>query len=257
MNMNLEEFSTLVLIKKDNHILSSYVKYNGELLDPRSEYRLVKEFKVKKEDIFWKYDCGTQTEAVKFQRKAHLILKLFYNSGVGDLYGIDENTVKTVFELVKKYNDRDSMVKAYNLIYFRKKWNEYQENERGILYFMKDFTEDGKVYFKVGVTNEEKGAEGRLEELKREHYLSEYAMVMDQFLFEKRSWTEYFEGLIHIFLSSNKISSPYRPQAKYGNKEDNFDECFDCDETQINIVRGYLISHNTPEKVIEQFKGNK
>lgn len=253
---DLEQYSTLILIEtKNDGIISSYVKYNGDQLAASSEYRLATKFGVSKSQIIWHHDCGTQTEAVKLQRRYHLATKLFYNAGTGNVKINADLAINTMNYLLR-FDSRDDMIELYNHIYTYV--NKDNDEERGILYIMKDFTED-KVFYKIGTTCESKGAEGRLAELKRSHYLSECAFVVDQIMTDSRYIADYFEGLFHIIFADKKISCPNRKQNVNGNKFDNFDETFEIDNADVINIMSVMMKHRTPEEFIEQFnkiKGN-
>lgn len=254
---DLQQYSTLVLIEtKNDGIISSYVKYNGDQLASSSEYRLHMKFGISASQIIWHHDCGTQDEAVKLQRRYHLVTKLFYNAGKGNV-NIDAKTAINVMNYLMEYNTRSSMINLYNYLYGR--LNKEETEDRGILYIMKDFAED-KVFYKIGTTNDSKGAEGRLAELKRAHYLSECAFVVDQIMTDNRYIADFFEGLFHIIFSDKKISCPNRQQNVNGNKYDNFDETFDIDEADVINIMSVMMKYRSPEEFIEQFnkvKGDK
>jgi len=84
-----------------------------------------------------------------------------------------------------------------------------------------------------------KGACGRLEQLKAEHYLSNRAACIISHDIDSYFTAETAEGYFQAMFFSKKMESPYRPNNSYGTR-DLCDECYRLNDTDIEAIKKTL-----------------
>lgn len=237
----INKYNTLGFFKAGNLFISSYIAIdsNNRILPEcinrlKNHYGNIKPLNAIK--------MNNARECSEIQKLAHAILKLIYNpdkSNAGSLFldrGTNEDEIMLIFEMCYKGCKINQMLK-----YFFAVANKIDNvGEQGILYIMRDFGPDGNRFYKIGTTNVDKGAEGRLKELKREQYLSDAACVIDQYLFEDRKTADIIEGMLHLVFHKNKISCPNRKQNDKGMLSDKFDETYILSDEDIKSILGRI-----------------
>lgn len=237
----INKYNTLGFFKAGNLFISSYIAIDSNnRIAPESINRL--------KNLYGNIQplnaikMNNARECSEIQKLAHAILKLIYNSdksNAGSLFldrGTNEDEIMLIFEMCYKGCTINQMLK-----YFFRVANKIDNvGEQGILYIMRDFGPDGNRFYKIGTTNVNKGAEGRLKELKREQYLSDAACVIDQYLFEDRKTADIMEGMLHLVFHKNKISCPNRKQNDKGMLSDKFDETYILSDEDIKSILGRI-----------------
>ena len=91
----------------------------------------------------------------------------------------------------------------------------------------------------MGLTNQGKGATGRLEQLKAAHYLSERATCIISHNIDSYFTAEIVEGYFQAMFFSKKMVSPYRPNNSNGTR-DLCDECYRLNDADIAAINTTL-----------------
>lgn len=91
----------------------------------------------------------------------------------------------------------------------------------------------------MGLTNQGKGATGRLEQLKAAHYLSERATCIISHNIDSYFTAEIVEGYFQAMFFSKKMISPYRPNNSNGTR-DLCDECYRLNDVDIAAIKKTL-----------------
>ena len=212
---------------------------NGKICD-RSRNRLNAQCCVSPIEPVYMHTFATRDDGIKAQRTGNAIMKLFYVPGGTVDARLPQDTVKAVYELAER-NLTDAEVAKY-FINFSKKYIDLAKNrfrndlKGGLVYVMKDYDHNGKVYYKIGMTNQSKCASGRLEQLKAEHYLSGRATCVLALNFEKYFDAAEAEGYFQAFFHSKKMTAPYRPNNSYGTR-DQCDECYRLNDADIEVIK--------------------
>ena len=237
------QYDTAIIFKDINgNYVHSMVALEGNKIRDVSLDRLNRLFKLNAVEPIYMHTFATRADGIKAQRAANAILKLFYIAGDGSIdAALPEEEVKEVYELAERGLTSEEMAKCF--IKFSKKYKDIakarsRHDLKGVMYVMKDYDHDGEVYYKIGMTNQSKGATGRLEQLKAEHYLSERATCIISHNIDSYFTAEVAEGYFQAMFFSKKMISPYRPNFSNGTR-DLCDECYrlnDDDVTMINTT---------------------
>lgn len=176
------------------------------------------------------FTYSSNAEAKLVQRRFNAIFKIYYTAGIGliefmtkkntemmtvngktqpkstapamrayilDIYHKCENPNITNGELIELFKN---VMKNKDILGYKKK--------DGILYVIKDFDKNGNEFYKIGETNKNKGAEGRLNELKRTDYLSSKATIL---IDKEHNEVTMLEAYLHLRYFDKKIECPNRP----------------------------------------------
>ena len=237
----INKYNTLGFFKAGNLFISSYIAIdsNNRIL-PETMNRLKNHYG----DIqpLNAIKMNNARECSETQKLAHAILKLIYNPNKnekGSLFldrGTNEDEIMSIFRMCHKGCNLKQMLRSF----FTVANKTDNVGGQGILYIMRDFGPDGKIFYKIGTTNVDKGVEGRLKELKREQYLSDAACVIDQYLFEDRKTADIMEGMLQLVFHKNKISCPNRKQNDKGMLTDKFDETYILTDEDIKSILGRI-----------------
>ena len=212
---------------------------NGNICD-RSLNRLNERFCFSPIEPIYMHTFATRDDGIKAQREANAILKLFYVAGVGSVDArLPEDVVKEVYEYSERgHTDEEilSMYKKISKMCIGLAKSKSRTDLKGIMYVMKDYDPNGKVYYKIGQSNQRITASGRLEQLKAEHYLSSRATCVLALNFEKYFTAAKAEGYFQAFFHSKKMTAPYRPNNSYGTRDD-CDECYRLNDTDLEVIK--------------------
>lgn len=212
---------------------------NGNICDA-SRNRLNRQYCFSPIHPIYMHTFATRDDGIKAQRAANAILKLFYVAGEGSVDArLPEETVKEVYEYAERSLTDEEITKSF--IKYSKKYIDLVKNRsrndlKGLVYVMKDYDRNGFSYYKIGMTNQGKGACGRLEQLKAEHYLSSRATCILALNFEKYFNAAKIEGYFQAAFHSKKMTAPYRPNFSNGTRDD-CDECYRLNDADIETIK--------------------
>lgn len=176
------------------------------------------------------FTYSSNEEAKLVQRRFNAIFKIYYSAGIGLIeFMTKKNTAMTTVNGKTRPKSTAPAMRAYILDIYHKCENPNITNSEllelfkkvmtnkailgykkkdGIIYVMKDYDKDGNEFYKIGETNKNKGAEGRLNELKRSGYLSSNATV---FIEKEHNEATMMEAYLHLRYFDKKIECPNRP----------------------------------------------
>jgi len=162
------------------------------------------------------FTYSSNAEANLVQRRFNAIFKIYYVPRIGliefmtkkntapdmrayvlDIYHKCENPNITNRELIELFK---KVMQNKDILGYKKK--------DGILYVIKDYDKNGNEFYKIGETNKSKGAEGRLNELKRTDYLSSKATIL---IAKEHNEVTMLEAYLHLRYFDKKIECPNRP----------------------------------------------
>lgn len=239
------QYDTAIIFKDINgNYVHSMVALEGNKLRKESLERLKKIFKIKAVEPIYMHTFATRDDGIKAQRAANAILKLFYIAGAGSIdAALPSEAVKEVYELAERGLTDEEMLNMYMKLtkMFSGHAKAKSRNDlKGVVYVMKDYDYNEKAYYKIGLTNQGKGATGRLEQLKSEHYLSGRATCIISHYIDSYFTAEIVEGYFQAMFFSKKIESPYRPNNSHG-KRDLCDECYRLNDADIAVIKNTLV----------------
>lgn len=235
-------FDTAIVFRdiKGNYVHSMVgLDSNGNICDA-SRNRLNRQYCFSPIHPIYMHTFATREDGIKAQRTGNAILKLFYVAGEGSVDArLPEETVKEVYELAERGLTDEEIAKCF--IKYSKKYKDLAKNRsrndmKGLVYVIKDYDRNGVSYYKIGMTSQSKGATGRLEQLKAEHYLSGRATCVLALNFEKYFTAAKAEGYFQAFFHSKKITAPYRPNFSNGTRDD-CDECYRLNDADIEVIK--------------------
>lgn len=238
------QYDTAIIFKDINgNYVHSMVALEGNKIIDNSLQRLKRIFKLSTVEPIYMHTFATRDDGIKAQRAANAILKLFYIAGDGSIDArFPEDMVKEVYELAERCLTDEEIAKCF--IKYSKKHKDLakarsKSHLKGVMYVMKDYDPNGKVYYKIGMTNQGKGATGRIEQLKAEHYLSERATCIISHKIDSYFTAEIAEGYFQAAFYSKKMTAPYRPNNSHG-KRDLCDECYRIDDDDVAVIKKTL-----------------
>lgn len=238
------QYDTAIIFKDINgNYVHSMVALEGNKIRDVSLERLKRKFNIKAVEPIYMHTFATRDDGIKAQHAANAILKLFYIAGVGSIdAALTAEAVKEVYELTERSLTDEEMAKCF--IKLSKKYKDIAKNRcrtnlKGVIYVMKDYDYNEKAYYKIGMTNQGKGATGRLEELKTEHYLSGRATCIISHNIDSYFNAGIVEGYFQAMFFSKKMVSPYRPNNSHGNR-DLCDECYRLNDADIETINTTL-----------------
>ena len=237
-------YETAIILKdKNGNYVHSMVALEGSKIRNDSLQRLKRNFNLNAVAPIYMHTFATRDDGIKAQRAANAILKLFYKAGAGSIdSALPEEAVKEVYELAERGLTDEEMLSMYKKIikmYSGLAKAKSRTDLKGVMYVMKDYDPNGKVYYKIGLTNQGKGACGRLEQLKAEHYLSNRATCIISHDIDSYFTAETAEGYFQAMFFSKKMESPYRPNNSYGTR-DLCDECYRLNDADIEAIKQTL-----------------
>lgn len=238
------QYETAIIFKDINgNYVHSMVALEGSKIRNDSLQRLKRIFKLNAVAPIYMHTFATRDDGIKAQRAANAILKLFYKAGAGSIdAALPEEAVKEVYELAERGLTDEEMLSVYKKIskmYSGLAKAKSRSDLKGVMYVMQDYDPNGKVYYKIGLTNQGKGACGRLEQLKAEHYLSSQATCIISHDIDSYFTAETAEGYFQAMFFSKKMESPYRPNNSYGTR-DLCDECYRLNDADIEAIKKTL-----------------
>ena len=246
------QYLTAIIFKDINgNYVHSMVALEGNKIRDVSLERLKRIFNLNTVEPIYTHTFATRADGIKTQRAANAILKLFYIAGAGSIdAALPAEEVKEVYELAERDLTDEEMTKCF--IKLSKKYKDIAKNRsshdlKGAMYVMKDYDYNEKVYYKIGMTNQSKGATGRLEQLKASHYLSSKATCIISHSIDSYFTAEVAEGYFQAMFFSKKITAPYRPNNSNGTR-DLCDECYRLNDADIEVIK------QTLAKITEQNK---
>ena len=238
------QYDTAIIFKDINgNYVHSMVALEGNKLRDVSFERLKRLFKLNAVEPIYMHTFATRADGIKAQRAANAILKLFYIAGDGSIdAALPAEEVKEVYELAERGLTDEEMTNCF--IKYSKKHKDLAKAKsrtdlKGVMYVMKDYDYNGKAYYKIGLTNQSKGATGRLEQLKASHYLSERATCIISYNIDSYFTAEIAEGYFQAAFYSKKMTAPYRPNFSNGTR-DLCDECYRLNDADIAVVKKTL-----------------
>ena len=242
------QYETAIIFKDINgNYVHSMVALEGSKIRNDSIQRLKRIFKLNAVAPIYMHTFATRDDGIKAQRAANAILKLFYKAGTGSIdSALPEEAVKEVYEFAERGMTDEEMLSVYKKLtkmYSGLAKAKSRSDLKGVMYVMKDYDPNGKVYYKIGLTNQGKGACGRLEQLKAEHYLSNRAACIISHDIDSYFTAETAEGYFQAMFFSKKMESPYRPNNSYGTR-DLCDECYRLNDTDIEAIKKTLAKIN-------------
>lgn len=242
------QYETAIIFKDINgNYVHSMVALEGSKIRNDSLQRLKRIFKLNAVAPIYMHTFATRDDGIKAQRAANAILKLFYKAGTGSIdSALPEEAVKEVYEFAERGMTDEEMLSMYKKLtkmYSGLAKAKSRSDLKGVMYVMKDYDPNGKVYYKIGLTNQGKGACGRLEQLKAEHYLSSKATCIISHDIDSYFTAETAEGFFQAMFFSKKMESPYRPNNSYGTR-DLCDECYRLNDTDIEAIKKTLAKIN-------------
>lgn len=238
------QYNTAIIFKDINgNYVHSMVALEGNNIREVSLDRLKRIYQLKAVEPIYMHTFATRDDGIKAQRAANAILKLFYIAGAGSIdAALPEEAVKEVYELAERGLTDEEMLSMYmkNTKMFSGKAKAKSRNDlKGVIYVMKDYDYNGKDYYKIGLTNQGKGALGRLEQLKGEHYLSSKATCIISHDIDSYFTAEIVEGYFQAMFFSKKMVSPYRPNNSHGTR-DLCDECYILNDVDVAAIKKKL-----------------
>lgn len=241
-------YETAIIFKdKNGNYVHSMVALEGSKIRNDSLQRLKRNFNLNAVAPIYMHTFATRDDGIKAQRAANAILKLFYKAGAGSIdAALPEEAVKEVYELAERGLTDEEMLSMYTKLtkmYSGLAKAKSRSDLKGVMYVMKDYDPNGKVYYKIGLTNQGKGACGRLEQLKAEHYLSSKATCIISHDIDSYFTAEKAEGFFQAMFFSKKMESPYRPNNSYGTR-DLCDECYRLNDTDVEAIKQTLAKIN-------------
>lgn len=242
------QYETAIIFKDINgNYVHSMVALDGSKIRNDSLQRLKRIFNLNTVAPIYMHTFATRDDGIKAQREANAILKLFYKAGTGSIdAALPEDAVKEVYELAERGLTDEEMLSVYKKIskmYSGLAKAKSRTDLKGVMYVMKDYDPNGKVYYKIGLTNQGKGATGRLEQLKAEHYLSSRATCIISHNIDSYFTAETAEGYFQAMFFSKKMESPYRPNNSYGTR-DLCDECYRLNDADVAVIKQTLAKIN-------------
>ena len=238
------QYDTAIIFKdiNGNYVHSMVALEGGKIID-RSIERLKRIYHLKAVEPIYMHTFATRDDGINAQRAANAILKLFYIAGAGSIdAALPEEAVKEVYELAERGLTDEEMLSMYmknTKMYSGKAKAKSRNDLKGVIYVMKDYDYNGKDYYKIGLTNQGKGASGRLEQLKAEHYLSSQAICIISHNIDSYFNAEIVEGYFQAMFFSKKMVSPYRPNNSHG-KRDLCDECYRLNDDDVEVINTTL-----------------
>ena len=238
------QYDTAIIFKDINgNYVHSMVALEGNKLRKESLERLKRLYNVSAVEPIYMHTFATRVDGIKAQRTGNAILKLFYVAGEGPVDArLPEDMVKEVYELAERGLTDEEIAKCY--IKYSKKYKDLAKNRsrndmKGLVYVIKDYDQNDVSYYKIGMTNQSKGATGRLEQLKSEHYLSEQATCIISYNIDSYFTAEIAEGYFQAAFYSKKMTAPYRPNNSHGTR-DICDECYRLNDADIATIKKTL-----------------
>ena len=230
------QYETAIIFKDINgNYVHSMVALEGSKIRNDSLQRLKRNFNLNAVAPIYIHTFATRDDGIKAQRAANAILKLFYKAGAGSIdAALPEEAVKEVYELAERGLTDEEMLSVYKKItkmYSGKAKAKSRTDLKGVMYVMKDYDPNGEVYYKIGLTNQSKGACG--------HYLSSKATCIISHDIDSYFTAEKAEGYFQAMFFSKKMESPYRPNTSYGTR-DLCDECYRLNDTDIEAIKKTL-----------------
>lgn len=237
-------FKTAIIFRDINgNYVHSMVALEGNKIRNDSFQRLKRNFNLNAVAPIYMHTFATRDDGIKAQRSANAILKLFYKAGAGSIDAVlPADAVKEVYELAERGLTDEEMLSIYKKItkmYSGLAKVKSRNDLKGVMYVMKDYDKNGVIYYKIGLTNQSKGACGRLEQLKAEHYLSERATCIISHNIDSYFTAEIAEGYFQAMFFSKKITAPYRPNNSFGTR-DLCDECYRLNDADVEAIRQTL-----------------
>lgn len=242
------QYETAIIFKDINgNYVHSMVAIEGNKIRKDSLQRLKRIFNLNAVEPIYMHTFATRDDGIKAQRAANAILKLFYKAGAGSIdAALPTEAVKEVYELAERGLTDEEMLSIYKKItkmHSGLAKAKIRHDLKGVMYVMKDYDHNGKAYYKIGLTNQGKGATGRLEQLKAEHYLSSKATCIISHDIDSYFTAETAEGYFQAMFFSKKMESPYRPNNSYGTR-DLCDECYRLNDADIGAIKQTLAKIN-------------
>ena len=239
------QYSTAIIFKDihGNYVHSMIgLDSNGNICDA-SLGRLNKIYRISPIAPIYMHTFATRNDGIKAQRAANAILKLFYIAGAGSIDAVlPEEAVKEVYELAERGLTDEEMLNLYTKnteMYIGQAKAKSRNDLKGVVYVLKDYDHNGKVYYKIGMTNQGIGASGRLEQLLTDHYLSSQATCIISHNIDSYFKAEIAEGYFQAMFFSKKMESPYRPNNSHGTR-DLCDECYRLNDVDIDTINTTL-----------------
>lgn len=239
------QYDTAIIFKDINgNYVHSMVALEGNKISDRSLQRLKSIYYINAVEPIYMHTFVTRDDGIKAQRAANAILKLFYVAGKGTVDArLPEDMVKEVYKLAERGLTDEEIAKCY--IKYSKKYKDLAKNRsrndmKGLVYVIKDYDQNGVSYYKIGMTNQSKGATGRLEQLKSDHYLSEQATCIISYNIDSYFTAEIAEGYFQATFYSKKMTAPYRPNNSHG-KRDLCDECYRLNDADVAAIKNTLV----------------
>lgn len=241
-------YETAIIFKDINgNYVHSMVALEGSKIRNDSLQRLKRNFNLNTVAPIYMHTFATRDDGIKAQRAANAILKIFYKAGTGSIdAALPAEAVKEVYELAERGLTDEEMLSMYKKITKMHSClakAKSRHDLKGVMYVMKDYDPNGKVYYKIGLTNQSKGACGRLEQLKAEHYLSSKATCIISHNIDSYFTAETAEGYFQAMFFSKKMESPYRPNTSFGTR-DLCDECYRLNGTDVEAIKKTLAKIN-------------
>ena len=238
------QYDTAIIFKDINgNYVHSMVALEGNKIADISLNRLKGIYHLKAVEPIYMHTFATRADGIKAQRAANAILKLFYIAGAGSIdAALPEEAVKEVYELAERCLTDEEILSMYiknTKMYSGHAKAKSRNDLKGVIYVMKDYDHNGKAYYKIGLTNQGKGATGRLEQLKAEHYLSSQATCVISHNIASYFNAEIVEGYFQAMFFSKKIVSPYRPNNSHGTR-DLCDECYILNDDDVAAIKKTL-----------------
>ena len=238
------QYDTAIIFKDINgNYIHSMVALEGNKIIDRSLNRLKGIYHLKAVEPIYMHTFATRADGIKAQRAANAILKLFYIAGAGSIdAALPEEAVKEVYELAERCLTDEEMLSMYiknTKMYSGHAKAKSRSDLKGVIYVMKDYDHNGTAYYKIGLTNQGKGATGRLEQLKAEHYLSSQATCIISHNIDSYFTAEIVEGYFQAMFFSKKLESPYRPNNSHGTR-DLCDECYRLNDVDVTAIKKKL-----------------
>lgn len=239
------QYDTAIIFKdiNGNYVHSMVgLDSNGNICDA-SRNRLNEKYCISPIEPIYMHTFATRADGIKAQRAANAILKLFYIAGAGSIdAALPAEAVKEVYKLAERGLTDEEITKCF--IKYSKKHKDLAKNRsrndmKGLVYVIKDYDLNDVSYYKIGMTNQAKGATGRLEQLKAEHYLSNRATCIMAHNIDSYFNAEIVEGYFQAKFFSKKMVSPYRPNNSHGTR-DLCDECYILNDADIEAIKKTL-----------------
>lgn len=238
------QYDTAIIFKDINgNYVHSMVALEGNKIKDVSIARLKSIFKINVVEPIYMHTFATRDDGIKAQRAANAILKLFYIAGAGSIDAeLPAEEVKEVYEMAERGLTDEEITKCF--IKYSKKHKDLAKAKsrndlKGLVYVIKDYDKNGVIYYKIGMTSQSKGASGRLEQLKSEHYLSEQATCIISHNIDSYFTAEITEGYFQAAFYSKKMTAPYRPNNSHGTR-DLCDECYRLNDDDITAIKKTL-----------------